>query len=243
MPLLDLAQLYRTVTTAHRPADVFGPLDGSLDGQLTQLARVFRTLVRVAHPDHCPGDQRRAEQTFQHLQAWRQRAEEELRAGIYGSATSPVTVTLRTGTYEIHEPLKAGDYYTLYRCTTSPMKPSEDLQLKVVHDVRDNELVRHEAQVLRRLARTPAQAQRYFPRLAESFMWSDHAASRQALLIAAPTKLYSLADIRAAYPAGLDPRDAAWMFNRTLEALWFAHQQNLVHGAVLPTDLRVMSHL
>jgi hypothetical protein len=237
MPLLDLAQLYRTVTTAHRPADVFGPLDGPLSSQLTALARVFRTLVRVAHPDHCPDDQRRAEQTFHHLEVWRQRAEEELRTGAYGSTATPVT--LRTGTYEIHEPLKAGDYYTLYRCTTSPMKPGEELQLKVVHDERDNELLRHEAQVLRRLARAPAPARRYFPRLVESFVWKDSAASRQALLMAGPANLYSLADIRAAFPAGLDPRDAAWMFNRTLEALWFAHQQNLVHGAVLPPSLHV----
>ena len=236
---LDLAQLYRTVTTARRPAEVFGPLDGQLSSQLPQLARAFRNLVRVAHPDHCPGDQRRAEQTFQHLQAWRQRAEEELRAGIYGYAMPPVTVALRTGTYEIHEPLKAGDYYTRYRCTTSPMKPGEDLQLKVVRDVRDNELLRHEAHVLRRLAGVPAQARHYFPRLVESFVWKDSAASRQALLLAAPAKLYSLANIRSAYPAGLDPRDAAWMFNRTLEALWFAHQQNLVHGAVLPPNLHV----
>lgn len=44
-------------------------------------------------------------------------------------------------------------------------------------------------------------------------------------------------EVACRYPHGLDGRHIAWMFNRTLEALGFAHQCGWIHGAVLPPHL------
>ncbi len=49
----------------------------------------------------------------------------------------------------------------------------------------------------------------------------------------------SLADIRRAYPDGLDPRDAAWIWRRLLVALGFAHRAGVIHGAVLPPHVMI----
>jgi hypothetical protein len=50
---------------------------------------------------------------------------------------------------------------------------------------------------------------------------------------------HTLERIQQAFPDGLDYRDAAWMMRRCLEALWFVHSRNQVHGAVLPPHVMV----
>ena len=49
----------------------------------------------------------------------------------------------------------------------------------------------------------------------------------------------SLSQVRAAYPRGVDPRDAAWMWRRLLVAIGVAHRAGLVHGAVLPDHVLI----
>jgi hypothetical protein len=49
--------------------------------------------------------------------------------------------------------------------------------------------------------------------------------------------LLTAEQIRRRYPAGLDGRHLAWMFNRLLEALGFVHRHGWVHGAPLPPHL------
>ena len=51
--------------------------------------------------------------------------------------------------------------------------------------------------------------------------------------------LVSLAEVAQAYPQGVDPRDAAWMWRRLLVALGFAHRAALVHCAVRPEHVLI----
>jgi hypothetical protein len=46
--------------------------------------------------------------------------------------------------------------------------------------------------------------------------------------------VHTLDDVVAAYPSGVDPRHAVWIWRRILEVLAFVHASGLVHGAVLP---------
>jgi hypothetical protein len=57
---------------------------------------------------------------------------------------------------------------------------------------------------------------------------------RHANLIGRLTGFHSLAEVRAAFPAGIDPQDAAWMWRRLLVAVGAAHRAGVIHGAVLP---------
>ncbi len=57
---------------------------------------------------------------------------------------------------------------------------------------------------------------------------------RRANLISRLDEFVTLAEVHAAYPGGLDPRDAAWMWRRLLVAIGFAHRAGVIHAAVLP---------
>lgn len=108
--------------------------------------------------------------------------------------------------------------------------------------------MRNEAMVLQTLAAShDANAIAPFvPRLLESFAYAAAGTlPRQANLLAYdpragdPRGFYSLAEVRAAYPAGLDARDAAWMFRRVLHALSLIHANDLAHGAVVPNHILI----
>jgi serine/threonine protein kinase len=62
---------------------------------------------------------------------------------------------------------------------------------------------------------------------------------RHTNVVRAETDYVSLADVLRAYPAGLHPADAAWMFNRMLAALGVIHSLGIVHGAVLPPHVLI----
>ena len=62
---------------------------------------------------------------------------------------------------------------------------------------------------------------------------------RHANLIGALGGFRSLAEVRSAFPAGLDPRDAAWMWRRLLVAIGAAHRAGVIHGAVLPEHVLI----
>ena len=51
---------------------------------------------------------------------------------------------------------------------------------------------------------------------------------------------YTLAEVRRAYPMGVDPKDMAWMWRRLLVALGFAHLNGVIHGAVLPDNISIL---
>jgi len=49
----------------------------------------------------------------------------------------------------------------------------------------------------------------------------------------------AIADIIKAFPNGIDFRDMAWMFKRSLVLLCYAHHQLIIHGAVFPPHILV----
>lgn len=57
--------------------------------------------------------------------------------------------------------------------------------------------------------------------------------------IESATDLYSLAEVRAAYPRGVDPKHLAWMWRRLLTVLGFAHTQQVLHAAVKPEHVLI----
>jgi hypothetical protein len=128
----------------------------------------------------------------------------------------------------------AGEIANLY--------PVGDALVKIPRRATDNDLLEREAAALRRLAcEGDPRFLPYVPRLVDSFRHLDPAsgARRQVNVVAAAAGLRSLVEVRAAYPDGLDPRDAAWMWRRLLVALGFAHRVGLVHGAVLPEHVLI----
>jgi len=132
-----------------------------------------------------------------------------------------------------------GDIANLYQVRQGQFKAA---LLKIVRDPADNDLMRREATALTRLQDVVDPALlAYFPPLVATGQRDDARSGirRHVNLIGALSGFRSLADVRAAFPAGVDPRDAAWMWRRLLVAIGAAHRAGVIHGAVLPEHVLI----
>ncbi|MEN9934683.1 MAG: hypothetical protein RLZZ387_1262 [Chloroflexota bacterium] len=230
----DLSDLLRRLDHAASPAEVFGPLAGD---QEATLRRRYRALARAAHPDRHPAAADAAHRAFTALASWHERARQQIARGVYGAAPR-ITATHRGRRYEgFAEPLP-GDVCELYPAHAD----GEAVLLKVARRPRDGDLLTAEARALRQIARDLAgqPLRAHLPTLADSFALADASGERRLVnvLLAEPATL-SLSAVLRAFPAGIDPADAAWVFNRILAALGAAHSLGLVHGALNPDHVLI----
>jgi hypothetical protein len=222
----DFAQAAALLVAATGPTEVFG-------ADPDRGARTYRELAKLVHPDRVPaGRQAAAAAAFARLAA--------LWAAYRGAR---VTLTGRRHSYSIGPVAFRGDIATLYAATVGdPGTPAPDLLVKVTRDPGHGDLVAAEARALSRLASAAEPRHRpYLPTLVESFTYEEPGRHirRATNVIARAQGFVSLAEVRAAYPDGVDARDAAWMWRRLLVALGVAHRADLVHGAVLPEHVLI----
>lgn len=170
----------------------------------------YRRLARLTHPDVNPGDPRAARAFAKLAALWQQHQE----------AIGPA--------------IAKGDIANLYQ--------SRQGVLKLVRDPADNDLMRRETVALIRLqAQVPPRLLPFFPRLIEARRQRDprSSAERHAHLLDRLDGFRTLAEVRAAFGGGIDPRDAAWMWRRLLVAVGAAHRAGVIHGAVLPDHVMI----
>jgi hypothetical protein len=207
---------------ARTPADLFGT-------DPDRGRRVYRELARLLHPDISGG---RTTHAFAELTALWQ---------AYDQGTT-VTIRTRRHAYGVGARAARGDLADLYRVTTGEAGDERTALLKLPRDPACSDLLEREAVALRQLPQDGAgRFLPYVPRLIESFRHRDAATGRcrTANVVTAADGFCSLAEVRAAHPGGVDPRDAAWMWRRLLVALGFAHRAGVLHGAVLPEHVLV----
>lgn len=226
----QLQELHTRFAMARTPEAIFGTLAAP---QAASLRASFREFARAIHPDHNPDDKPLAERAFALLIRWRDQALERIARGTYGTlARDPSILRTPRGTYRIHEPAVVADYADIYPAESDA---AGGLQFKITRHPWDNPLALNEARALQALQHSPGT--RYFPRLIEAFLAQEGTSRRQAVVYATGCATHTLAGIRRAYPTGIDPRDAAWMFNRLLEALYHTHNAGIVHGALTPGNI------
>ena len=161
--------------------------------------------------------------------------------------TAPLDVVAGGRTYQVLERLAVGSVSTVYRCRFVDGRRVEGV-FKVARDARGNGLVANEADVLRKLHRGP-DASRFAPFLpsveASLDVGGESGAPRRASVlrmheaVGSVDELYTLAEVRRHYPAGLDGRDVAWIWRRLLAVLQFVHRCEVTHGAVLPDHVLI----
>ena len=176
----------------------------------SDAARAYRRLARLTHPDAHPGDGRAAEAFAKLAALWRQHQD------------GPGMLVAR------------GDIANLYRVG--------DGLLKVARDPADNDLMGAETIALAALGtRVERPLQAYFPNLVRAQRRRDprSGVEHRANVIGLLSGFRTLAEVRAAFPGGVDPRDAAWMWRRLLVAIGAAHRAGLIHGAVLPDHVMI----
>lgn len=173
--------------------------------------RTYRRLARLTHPDANPGSPSAVTAFAKLADLWKQR-----QGGHPGQL------------------IAAGDIANLYEHARG--------LLKLARHPADNDLLDREAKALIKLRTTCDKRFRpYVPTLMERQRHQDPTtrAERNANLITRQDGFVALADVKTAYPAGLDPRDAAWMWRRLLVAVGFAHQAGVIHAAVVPDHVLI----
>jgi hypothetical protein len=158
----------------------------------------------------------------------------------------PVEVALGSLTVAVAKRLAFGDICNLYRAT-SPQS-SGTLVFKITRSHHSNQHLARELDILRQLL--DADDGRFEPFLPNPLGRSTivQSAGEQPRLATAlkyhseingPDDLYSLREVRAAHPNGVDPRDMAWMWRRLLTVLGFVHMRGLAHGLVTPDHVLI----
>jgi hypothetical protein len=244
----EVQRILATLRAAKTPEEVFGKLAGStIEQRLGSLSRMFRPMIHLVHPDGKPPELlETCQQAVELLTAFKARAEDRVRADIYGTAkpspvpkvrAASVQVKTKRGEYTIFEPLATNSTAVLYRCILPGDLPGV---FKIARSPACNDMLAHEAAVLKGLtAEMPKGAgERYLPQLVDSFtMPQPGGVQRRVNIFPHAPDYYSASQIARSYYNGVDPRAVGWMANRLLEAMAYTHGTGRVHGCILPPNL------
>lgn len=227
------------ILDARIPQDIFGELPADVGDALGEVQRIYRHLARETHPDTPEGNGA----AFSRLTDLYELAQKLIAAGDYHIVgLAGRTVKAKSREYTIHERFFFGDVCDTYKCSHG--------LIRIAHHPQDNDLMRNEAMTVKTLRKEAADKWKvYFPELADSFSIRDsssrdrHANIFKPLLINRPVNQeawYPLSRIIRAFPRGVDPKDAAWIWRRMLIVLGLAHEAGFVNQAALPTSFMIL---
>ena len=228
----------RKIAHASCPEDLFGQPEGSPAEQLEEIHRIYRGLAKRVSPD-VNGSSRRAAETFRRLKELYDQAVAAIRAGTYEDVVG-FTLNTQHHRYEVGEAIAPSGAANCYRCVIDGTAHGV---FAIAQTPSDNDLLQSEAQTLRLLHQpNRLEAKGYapmLPRIIESFRYAEGGTERHANVFEAADGYVSIRQIRTAYPAGVHPKDMAWIWRRLLDILGYAHSCGVIHGAVLPTHVLV----
>jgi hypothetical protein len=242
----ELERIGISLDKARSPEEVFGAFTGSQAEMLEAVRRVFRQMAKVVHPDVYQGtaDFEQAGALFKKLTHFWELAQRRIENGTYGTAGetfTPFLIATKSRQYMVERLLARselwGFYLGSYRCGDEKMQGI----LKVPLRPEDNDLLSNEARILGQLRVIDGYEKRrhFVSQLVDAFAYQEQASGilRQVNVFSYVEGLYTLKEVREAYPQGIDARDMAWIWRRLLVALGFAHANAVIHGGVLPTHV------
>jgi hypothetical protein len=250
---MENAELNRVSTLlekAYSPEEVFGTLEGTQLEKLTAARKVYVHIARVVHPDTQEGAENvlLADKAFKALARLWEQAQVKIGNATYGRVGSTGAFTAFTiqtvhHRYTIETLLTRGDLCNLYVGTATSATGTKRVLVKVPVKPQDNDLAANEALMLRHMqaGENYAKGRHFVSQLVDAFPYEERATGilRQITVLEYVEGLFSLKEVREAYPHGIDPKDMSWMWRRLLIALDVAHTNKVIHGCVLPTHVLI----
>lgn len=142
--------------------------------------------------------------------------------------------------HEEEEPIEAVLGKLAYDGDLCDLYSAERFVFKITRSISDNDLIEHEAMILRQLYpenQADEKFFRYLPKLRATFKVTK--TLRHVNVFDHFEGYLSFEEILRAYPMGIDFRDVVWMYKRLLAGIGFPHTQRIVHGAILPSHVLV----
>jgi hypothetical protein len=225
-----------------RPFDIFGPLASEDD-----LGKSFRSLSRIIHPDQFTSDPKlreKAEDAMGLLTQLRIEARVQIKDKTYGKAPRPKGAVIKSKfVYEDVQPLASGNISDIYTAEFTEDGKRKRATVKVLRDPGDADLLMNEANQLKALSASKDKDRDFFikaiPRLIESANLKIEGKNQRANILSRSRGTYTMSEVMGAYPGGIDPRDAAWMWRRMLETMHWVHKVGHFHGAILPCHVLI----
>lgn len=230
--MTTLAEAFKAVDSATTAHDLF-------NGDKAKAQRIYRALAKALHPDHVPAaNLSEANAAFAKLSTmW-----DAYASGDAGRTFASVTIATSKRAYVVGDLVAQGDIAGLYRAQYREDDTTHDVILKMTRTALNNDLVENEARVLKQFAdKVDPTGLPFVTQLLDTLRFSDSGSGvqRSVNVLTPLDGFYTLEQVRAAYPDGLDIRDVMWMWKRLLIAIGHAHRAGVVHGAVLPQHVLI----
>lgn len=249
MPLQDLAKKIQAAEKQECPEDLFGE-----QAEASAIGAAYKKLLVQIHPDHFgdrPAEFALANQLLTALTSLKGAADRKLRAGTYGNRGvkaeaprrpfSPMVLEARGHRYTLTQQVASGDLCELY--TGYVGDNLLDVQLfKVTREGANNDLAEAEARILGKLYPPLAKEERFYrflPKMRDSFIIAGPGYQRRVNVMSWFPEHRGLDEVLRVFPDGIDFRDMVWMFKRILHGVGHAHENQIIHGAILPPHVMI----
>ncbi len=237
--MTELEQIAKRLDQATSYLDVFGHIEGDEATKTKKVQTLYRALARAVHPDSFTlvEEKKLAQATFVRLQQFKQDALKAICDNSYGQVTSLAIISTKKHTYRVYKAVGGDGFTDWYDCERDS---NAKLMLHIAKAPTKNAQIANEAAMLRKLYQddTDNTYRPYLPALVDNFSYRANGVTRGSLVFRQLEGFVTLEMLKSSVP-NVHPLDMAWMWRRLLVPLGFAHQNGVVHGAVLPSTIAI----
>lgn len=231
----EVKDFHDKICHCKNPAEIFSSIKSAKPKEdvLEDLKQEWRQLLLVYHPDKFassdPLTTHMAEEISGTINEMYNLAVDIINNGCKPKKpevrTPILTIQTKRDTYTIYEHYIEGEYANIFKGTSD----TDNICVKIVHDPKDNELLKNEAKIMKKLNH------KSLPVFLDMFKTSD----RTLGIVMKEIDGFDLSEVLEKYPDGLPERHAAWVLDRLLSVLGFMHINKVLHGNIEPTNIMI----
>ena len=194
-----------------------------------QVKDQFKEMMLLVHPDANP-DIEEASNVMAILNSLHDLAQKKIAENMWGKSSISITFDKNRTITDV-EPFSKGDIADIYK----GILDGKTVVVKVGTSAAD--FIKAESTTLKKMyeSKDIKNFGKCLPKLIDTIKVNGKLAN---IFEYAP-KTFTLEQVLQAYPDGLDGKTVAWMWRRMLEVVSWAHGMNIVHGAIIPSNILI----